>query len=309
MRYLLPVDVERARAALRRASLVFCKRRPEMHIFAAQFEESQGNVSDARDTYKHVVSELSPGLLSAIMAAANFERRQGDRVAACSFYEDIIQDDKTKQDPQTYAFVSMQYAYFLHKQYNALESLRAVYREALVRCPDIKALWEGAIFFEESAGGSDVYQRVKDLYTACTAPPPDEEKGLSTLDREEFSLHSIDCADMYGSAADVLEAKGRHEALFPLSSLKNQNSRKRANETTSTPAGKHQKVENGTVGNSAAVASSAMMASGAMMPPSSVSPAGYFPSPTTSTPPDASQYAYPYGYQQYPSYGYNYGYQ
>ena len=67
---------ENARGALQRALMVYCKRRPEMHIFAAHWDEKRGDVEAARTRYKFVLGELSPRLLSAITAAANFERRQ-----------------------------------------------------------------------------------------------------------------------------------------------------------------------------------------------------------------------------------------
>ena len=55
---------------------VFCKRRPEMHIFAARYDERHGRVDAARTRFKLVVTTLAPRLLEAVTAAANFERRQ-----------------------------------------------------------------------------------------------------------------------------------------------------------------------------------------------------------------------------------------
>ncbi len=56
--------------------LGFCKRRPEMHLFAAHYDELHGDVEGARARYKHVLSAVAPRLLEAVTAAANFERRQ-----------------------------------------------------------------------------------------------------------------------------------------------------------------------------------------------------------------------------------------
>lgn len=55
---------------------VFCKRRPEIHLFAARYAERHGDVDAARAGFKHLAQTLAPRLLEAVTAAANFERRQ-----------------------------------------------------------------------------------------------------------------------------------------------------------------------------------------------------------------------------------------
>jgi pre-mRNA-processing factor 39 len=72
-----------AEAALQRALLVFCKQRPEIHLFAARYHERHGRVDQARERYTHVVAELAPRLIQAVVAAANFERRQVSNVMGC----------------------------------------------------------------------------------------------------------------------------------------------------------------------------------------------------------------------------------
>lgn len=76
VRYLESFDQPASKAALERAILVYCKRRPEMHLFAASYDERHGDVEGARARYKHVLEVLCPRLLEAVSAAANFERRQ-----------------------------------------------------------------------------------------------------------------------------------------------------------------------------------------------------------------------------------------
>lgn len=51
------------------------QRQPEIHLFAARFKESSGDISGARAEYQLVHSELSPGLLEAIIKHANMEYR------------------------------------------------------------------------------------------------------------------------------------------------------------------------------------------------------------------------------------------
>lgn len=67
---------DEAAAALQRATATFCKTRPDIHLFAMHFDERHGNIDSARGRYKLVLGELAPRLISASVAAANFERRQ-----------------------------------------------------------------------------------------------------------------------------------------------------------------------------------------------------------------------------------------
>lgn len=51
------------------------QRQPEIHLFAARFKEHSGDVPGARASYQLVHSEISPGLLEAIVKHANMEHR------------------------------------------------------------------------------------------------------------------------------------------------------------------------------------------------------------------------------------------
>lgn len=68
--------LENAESALQRAATVFCKQQPDTHIMAARYDERHGRIEAAREKLQHVIQQLAPRLLSAVDAAANFERRQ-----------------------------------------------------------------------------------------------------------------------------------------------------------------------------------------------------------------------------------------
>lgn len=80
-------DMEGADSALQRALQVHCKRRPATHLFAARCEELRGGIEQARTRYAYVITTLAPGLVSAVVAAANFERRQ---VSVCEQQRHIL---------------------------------------------------------------------------------------------------------------------------------------------------------------------------------------------------------------------------
>jgi pre-mRNA-processing factor 39 len=69
-------SVEAASNALARAYNIHCKRRPEIYLFAARFNEAHQNVEAARTAYDEVLQRLAPGSLEAAIGKANFERRQ-----------------------------------------------------------------------------------------------------------------------------------------------------------------------------------------------------------------------------------------
>lgn len=51
------------------------QRQPEIHLFAARLKEQRDDVPGARAAYQLVHTEISPGLLEAIIDHANMERR------------------------------------------------------------------------------------------------------------------------------------------------------------------------------------------------------------------------------------------
>ncbi|GAB4815080.1 hypothetical protein N2152v2_002126 [Parachlorella kessleri] len=101
MRYIRYLDgkaeAERSRDALTRAATLYCKRSPQLALFAARRSEippaSSGDapaLEAARAGYDRVASELAPALVQCTLQRANFERRQGDVQAACRVFEEHI---------------------------------------------------------------------------------------------------------------------------------------------------------------------------------------------------------------------------
>ena len=114
-----------------------------------------------------------------------------------------------------------------------------VLRDALDSSPNIKQLWEAAIFYEETTGPEDYVKAILDLCERASAPPsapPPPVEGeavkpvalhLPEKDREEFSLRAIELADLYGSVEQVAAAQRRHAAHFLLPASVSTESRKR----------------------------------------------------------------------------------
>ncbi|KAJ4894188.1 Tetratricopeptide repeat (TPR)-like superfamily protein [Raphanus sativus] len=65
-----------AKHVLARATNVYVKRQPKIHLFAAEFNEQNEDIIGARASFKLLHSEISPGHLEAVMRHANMELRK-----------------------------------------------------------------------------------------------------------------------------------------------------------------------------------------------------------------------------------------
>ena len=243
-----------AQVALERATSVHCKRRPEIQLFAAHFHERHGNIDMARALFKLVTDRLSPTLILGAVQHANFERRLGDKAAACSVYDKFLEREGVK-GTATYAFVVIQYINALQWGFEDVITAREVYNAALKKAADSLTLWEGILHFEENLPGADRITRVLDIYDRAVAPPaqvdsakpngvaaaPDasatshgtqdapaaaaasdapaeaaEVKRLTDSERELLSLRAIDFVDVHGDASLWSTVERQHAQRFKL---------------------------------------------------------------------------------------------
>ena len=242
-----------AQVALERATSVHCKRRPEIQLFAAHFHERHGNIDMARALFKLVTDRLSPTLISGAVQHANFERRQGDKAAACSVYDKFLEREGVKGNA-TYAFVVIQYINALQWGFKDVVTAREVYNAALKKAADSLTLWEGVIHFEENLPGDDRITRVLDIYDRAVVPAqvdsakptggaaaPDASatsdgtqdvptaaaasntpaeaaaaKQLTDSERELLSLRAVDFVDVHGDASLWSAVEKQHAQRFKL---------------------------------------------------------------------------------------------
>ncbi|KAG1654195.1 hypothetical protein FOA52_004570 [Chlamydomonas sp. UWO 241] len=218
--------------AVARATATFCRTKPEIFMFAMLFDERRGDADAARGRYKHVLDSLAPWLMSAIASAAYFERRQGNRVAACALFEALLERElaKEREAPGSTgrtpaaSFVAMQYANFLRGAYKDYAKGRAVLADALSVAPQLRSLWEAAIQFEELAGADDMVDAVVGLCARAVAPPAAAASGvkaggssqaMGATDREELSQRGVDFAEAFGTPAQIAATAAAHAKTFP----------------------------------------------------------------------------------------------
>ncbi|KAI5071002.1 hypothetical protein GOP47_0013253 [Adiantum capillus-veneris] len=229
IRYVLHMDLqgsmEYAVDALTRASQIFVKRRPEIHLFSARFKEEHGDIEGARYEYQILNSSLAPGLLESIVRTANFEHRQGNTEGACAVFTSAIEYEKSKEESRSLPFLFIQYARFLDQVAENTEKAREVYADALAFLPLSKTLWEALIHFEAYRSGPKDMDRLESLIEEATAAPKPDVPGLSAIDKEEISSIYLEFVDLFGDLQRLRKAEARHRQLFPL--RKNSESRKR----------------------------------------------------------------------------------
>ncbi|MCO5600784.1 hypothetical protein L7F22_054899 [Adiantum nelumboides] len=229
IRYVLHMDfqgsMEYAVDALTRASQIFVKRRPDIHLFAARFKEEHGDTEGARYEYQVLNSSLAPGLLESIVRTANFEHRQGNTEGACAVFISAIEYEKSKEESRSLPFLFIQYARFLDQVAQNTEKAREAYADALAFLPLSKTLWEALIHFEAYRPGVKDMDRLESLIEEATAAPKPDVPGLSAIDREEISSIFLEFVDLFGDLQRLRKAEARHRQLFPL--RKNSESRKR----------------------------------------------------------------------------------
>eukprot|EP00898_Chlorokybus_atmophyticus_P005951 jgi/Chlat1/6357/Chrsp44S05821 len=231
------VTADGAREALSRATDTFVKRKTEAHLFAARFEEQHGNIDVARQHYAHLLSMVAPGLLKAIVASANMERRQGDMPAARRVYEAALDGEQSKEDSKLLPLLCVQYMRFLDQAISDVDRAREIYTLALEKASSSRLVWEAAVALEirhkDSARAVALYER---------ALSDDAGNKLSMSDREDLSVQCLEFLDLQGDQAALAAAEERHNKLFPPQSARPPESRKRPGDASGEPNKKAQRT-------------------------------------------------------------------
>jgi len=132
--------------------------RPEAFLEYASFEEATGDVEKARDLYKHVLKEVSPGLTEAIINLVNLERRQGNmKVALETLTKAMEEGEDNLADLTTFA------AKFVRNHLSDEDKALNFFEEAVKKVPGNISLWLAYISMESSKKGCK-FDVIKDLY-------------------------------------------------------------------------------------------------------------------------------------------------
>lgn len=217
IRYVLCMEasgsMDLAENALARATQVFVKRQPEIHLFAARSREHSGDIAGARSSYQ-LVHEISPGLLEAIIKHANMEHRLGNLEDTCSLYEQTIAIEKGKEHSQSLPLLFAQYSRFLYLVLGKAEKAREVLDQALENNQPSKPLLEALIHLESIQSLPKRIDYLDSLVEKFIVPSPDNPNPASFIDREELSSIFLEFLDHFGDTRSIKKADDRHSKLF-----------------------------------------------------------------------------------------------
>jgi len=197
-------DEAAAREVFIRATTIFLKRRPKVHVAYALFEEKYGNIESARDAYNNI-RDKQPANLEVVIKSANFERRQGNLEAAEQIFRTGIEECK---EP----ILCMYLARFLDTFTKDVDKARTVYREAVSNYPDNKNIWLAAINFETSKCVETGTDPIVELYEQALGT----ESKLPEEAKKELWSNYVEFADNYLSDfSQVADLNAKYVKLYP----------------------------------------------------------------------------------------------
>eukprot|EP01132_Coremiostelium_polycephalum_P005951 gene5951-7411_t len=185
--------IKEIESAFERATGIFLKRRPDVHLEYANFEESEGNIEKAKSILNNI-HNLCPGHLETNLRLANFERRNNGNESAEKVYENAF--TMLENDPKSYPLITACYAKFVSLFLSDSEKARSIYEKAVSLHSDIKNLWLSYINFEmnnQSTGSSPeiVQEKITNIYQnalATTSKLSNDDKIELWTNYLEFTL-------------------------------------------------------------------------------------------------------------------------
>ncbi|XP_009765976.1 uncharacterized protein LOC107789835 isoform X2 [Nicotiana tabacum] len=206
---------ELAMFALERATKVFSKNVPEIHLFTARYMEQIGDPDGARASFPPIIIDWDSYFIQNVTNRANMEKRLGNCTAACDIYERAIkmavEEEKLQFLPTLYIF----YYRLKHMITASVGAARDVIIDGIKRIPDCKLLYEELIRFAMAHEGTKQLSRVDSVIANAISPVSDVSQGLDIKDRESISILFLELVDLCGSISEIRMAWSRHIKLFP----------------------------------------------------------------------------------------------
>jgi len=215
-----------AREVFKRVTNIYLKRRPDIHLVFASFEEKSKNYQGARDVYEKLLS-IVPQNTETIVRYINFERRINQPQNAIDIFKRSIQNNS--KHASNCIFMYIQYARFVGDVCNNREEARQIFNEATKKYPGSKDLWLSFILFERSSKESDMEKYVMDVYEKATKPLPEENNNImldgltdineqppvnENLDNPYFALSQDDRESLLISYINFLNEYGTNVKRF-----------------------------------------------------------------------------------------------
>ncbi|GAY35052.1 hypothetical protein CUMW_014000 [Citrus unshiu] len=179
---------EIASYALDRATQIFLKRLPVIHLFNARYKEQIGDTSAARAAFPESYIDSDSRFIEKVTFKANMERRLGNFVAACDTYKEALE---TAAEQRKFHTLPLLYVQFSRLTYTELIKFTMVH------------------------GGRSHISIVDAVISNALYSRPDVLKVFSLEDVEDISGLYLQFLDLCGTIHDIRNAWNQHIKLFP----------------------------------------------------------------------------------------------
>ncbi|XP_039049499.1 alpha-protein kinase 1-like isoform X1 [Hibiscus syriacus] len=204
---------EIANLALARATEIFLKRMPVIHLFSARFKEKIRDVSGAHVALLHYETESDLSLVEIVSIKANLEKRLGNFVAASNTYKEAVEIASAKQK---FAILPILYINFSRLQYmitSDSDAARDILIDGIKCLPHCKVLLEELIKFGMMHGGPKNIHVLDAIINDVISLGPSQ--GMDSKEAEEISSLYLQFVDLCGTMDDIRKAWNRHIKCFP----------------------------------------------------------------------------------------------
>ncbi|MCD7461439.1 hypothetical protein HAX54_046128 [Datura stramonium] len=206
---------ELAMFALERATKVFLKNVPEIHLFTARYMEQIGDRDGARTSFPPMNTDWGSCFIQYVTNRANMEKRLGNCSAACDIYKRAINMAVKEKKLQCIPMLYIGYYRLRHMITASVEAARDVIIDGIKRFPGCRLLYEELIRFAMVHEGTKQLSIVDSVIANAISPVSDISQDLDIKDRESISTLFLELVDLCGSISEIRKAWSRHIKLFP----------------------------------------------------------------------------------------------
>lgn len=218
MRYVEYVESkggrEIANDALERATRIFLKDLPAIHLFNAGIKEQIGDVCDARTAFLHFDRHSESSFVDYVMRRANMEKRSGNSAAAYNVYKEALAV-ATKKMSNTLPILYIHFSRLQYMVTNSVDSARDILIDGVRNVANCKLLLEELINLAVNHEAARQINILDPIVADVIVPGSDVSRVLSYKDRLDISELYLKFIDLCGSIHDFRRAWNRHVKMFP----------------------------------------------------------------------------------------------
>eukprot|EP00475_Leptophrys_vorax_P022387 TRINITY_DN3047_c0_g1_i1.p1 TRINITY_DN3047_c0_g1~~TRINITY_DN3047_c0_g1_i1.p1 ORF type:complete len:625 (+),score=149.60 TRINITY_DN3047_c0_g1_i1:1725-3599(+) len=202
-----PATYDAVFAIYERAMTVFVKKRPEIYFAFADFQETCGNIPEARQALQKVASEISPSSVECKTRMSELEIRQNDHNAAIALFEELLEgftsDSVDEVEHSNLGLIGVRYAALVEFAQDKPEEARNVYKRVASKIRGTPSFWLSFCQFEARHPGFDMEARLQSVIDEALSR---DSSQLSRDDRTFLWKHFLPLGRRYFSSMVSIKA-------------------------------------------------------------------------------------------------------